>query len=140
MSLPCIVQVLCMTWYIQVNHLRILVILVRRTNRQKEYCLSVTQNLTSSTIDQHFGFPFVSVWMCDFARSFLLPHGLVIRCFSMNVTLLSPRHTSQEQVTHPHVISATNEVISDSVELCETELCFLHIKLTGTKCFASEDT
>ena len=27
---------------------------------------------------------------------------------------------------------ASNEMISDSVELCETEVCFLHIQLTGT--------
>ena len=26
----------------------------------------------------------------------------------------------------------SNEMISDSVELCETEVCFLHIQLTGT--------
>ena len=28
---------------------------------------------------------------------------------------------------------ASNETISDSVELCETEVCFLHIQLMGTK-------
>ena len=28
---------------------------------------------------------------------------------------------------------ASKEMISDSVELCETEVCFLHIQLTGTK-------
>ena len=27
---------------------------------------------------------------------------------------------------------ASREMISDSVELCETEVCFLHIQLTGT--------
>ena len=27
---------------------------------------------------------------------------------------------------------ASKEMISDSVELCETEVCFLHIKLIGT--------
>ena len=36
MSFPCIVQVLCMTWYIQVNLVR-----------QEEYCLSLARILTS---------------------------------------------------------------------------------------------
>ena len=27
---------------------------------------------------------------------------------------------------------ASEEIISDSVELCETEVCFLHIQLIGT--------
>ena len=40
-----------------------------------------------------FGFGF-----CDFGNSFLLLDGLVNQYFSMNVTLLSPRLTSQEQV------------------------------------------
>ena len=47
MSLPCIVQVLCMTWYIQVDRTRILVTFVPRINRQEEYCLSLAQILTS---------------------------------------------------------------------------------------------
>ena len=47
MSLPCIVQVLCMTWYIQVNLIRILVTFVHRINKQKEYCLSLARILTS---------------------------------------------------------------------------------------------
>ena len=45
MSFPCIVQVLCTTRYTQVDHIRILVIFVHRIHRQKEYCLSVAQNL-----------------------------------------------------------------------------------------------
>ena len=36
-----------MTWYIQVNHLRILVTFVHRINRQEEYCLSLARTLTS---------------------------------------------------------------------------------------------
>ena len=47
MSLPCIVQEECKTWYIQVNHLRIFVTFVHRINRQEEHCLSVAQTLTS---------------------------------------------------------------------------------------------
>ena len=47
MSLPCIVQILCMTRYIQVDRIRILVTFVQRINKQKEYCLSVVQILTS---------------------------------------------------------------------------------------------
>ena len=41
MSLPCIVQVLCTTWYIQVNLFRILVTFLSGINRQEEYCLSL---------------------------------------------------------------------------------------------------
>ena len=47
MSFPCIVQVLCMTWYIQVNLVKILVTSVSRINRQEEYCLSFARILTS---------------------------------------------------------------------------------------------
>ena len=47
MSLPCIVQVLSMTWYIQVNHLRIFVTFVHRINREEEYCLFLARTLTS---------------------------------------------------------------------------------------------
>ena len=46
MSFPCIVQVLCMTWYIQVNHIMILKI-CPWIHRLREYCLSVVQILTS---------------------------------------------------------------------------------------------
>ena len=48
MFLPCFVHVLCMTRCIQVNRVRILVILVHRIHRQKEYCLSVAHPLTST--------------------------------------------------------------------------------------------
>ena len=37
MSLPCFIQVLCMTRYTQVDHIKILVTFVHRINRQKEY-------------------------------------------------------------------------------------------------------
>ena len=47
MSLPCFLQVPCMTWCIQVDRIRILMILVHRVHRLKEYCLSVVQILTS---------------------------------------------------------------------------------------------
>ena len=47
MSLPCFMHVLCMTWYTQVDRIRILVILVHGIHRQKEHCLSVAQILTS---------------------------------------------------------------------------------------------
>ena len=43
---PCFMHVLCMTRYTQVDHIRILEILVHEIHRQKEHCLSVTQNLT----------------------------------------------------------------------------------------------
>ena len=53
------------------------------------------------TTDQHHGFPFVWILICDFAISFLLLHGLVIRYSSINVTLLSPRPINQQQKAHP---------------------------------------
>ena len=47
MSFPCIMHVLCMTRYTQVNLFRILMLFVSRINGQKEYCLSVARILTS---------------------------------------------------------------------------------------------
>ena len=47
MSFPSFTQVLCMTRCVQFDHNRILVILVQKIHRQKEYCLSVAQTLTS---------------------------------------------------------------------------------------------
>ena len=38
---------------------------------------------------------------------------------------------NRERECHP-INPATKEMISDSVELCETEVCFLHIQLIGT--------
>ena len=35
-------------------------------------------------------------------------------------------------VTPINLNSASKEMISDSVELCETEVCFMHIQLIGT--------
>ena len=37
-----------------------------------------------------------------------------------------------EQANH-HLSPVSKAMISDSVELCETEVCFLHIQLIGTK-------
>ena len=45
--LPCFMHVLCMTLLIQVDRLRILVIFVHGIHKQKEYCLSVVQILTT---------------------------------------------------------------------------------------------
>ena len=41
MSLPCFMHVLCMTWFIQVDCIKILMILVNGIHKQKDYCLSV---------------------------------------------------------------------------------------------------
>ena len=46
MSLPCIVQVLCATWYVQVNLIRIFVTFVHRI-KQKEYRLTLAWILIS---------------------------------------------------------------------------------------------
>ena len=37
-----------------------------------------------------------------------------------------------EQANHPNLNPVSKEMISDSVELCETAVCFLHIQLIGT--------
>ena len=47
MFLPCFVHVLCNTRCFQVNLVGIFVIQIHRIHKQKEYCLSVAQNLTS---------------------------------------------------------------------------------------------
>ena len=57
-----------------------------------------------ATIDRHLGFSFAWVWICDFANSFLLRGWLVFRFCSMNVPLLSPHPTNQEQEVHPFAI------------------------------------
>ena len=47
MFLPLFMHVLCMTWFIQVDRIRIFVFFVHRIHRQKTYCLSVAQILSS---------------------------------------------------------------------------------------------
>ena len=47
MFLPCIMQVLCKTRCFQVDRVRILVFFVHGIHKQKEYCLSVAQFLSS---------------------------------------------------------------------------------------------
>ena len=47
MSLPCIVQVLCTTWYREVNMFRVSVTFISWINRQEELCVSSAQILTS---------------------------------------------------------------------------------------------
>ena len=41
-------------------------------------------------------------------------------------------HTNQVRDIPSNLNPASKEMISDSVELCETEVCFLHIQLIGT--------
>ena len=83
------------------------------------------------TIDQYLGFPFVWVRSGDCANSFLLLDWWVVWYCSMNVTLLSPPHKSKAgspSIRNP----ASNEMISDSVELLNTDVCFWRIQRTGT--------
>ena len=40
--------------------------------------------------------------------------------------------SNREQEIPSNLNAASKEMISDSVELCETEVCFLHIQLIGT--------
>ena len=47
---------------------------------------------------------------------------------STSITMSQRSRASNPSKRNP----ASREIISDSVELCETELCFLHIQLTGT--------
>ena len=50
---------------------------------------------------------------------------------------LSPRFQRQKQLDPSsgkpsNLNPASKEIISDSVELCETDVCFMHIQLIGT--------
>ena len=47
MFLPCFMHVLCKTRCFKVNRVRILMVFVHGIERQKEYCLSLAQMLTS---------------------------------------------------------------------------------------------
>ena len=47
MFVPSVMQVLCTTWFIEVNLCRILMLFVSGINRQEEYCLSLAWILTS---------------------------------------------------------------------------------------------
>ena len=44
----------------------------------------------------------------------------------------------QEREYHPTSILQSKEMISDSVELCETEVCFLHIQRDWNKRMTSK--
>ena len=43
--------------------------------------------------------------------------------------------TNQVRGYHPTSILHPNKLFSDSVELCETEVCFLYIELIGTNVY-----
>ena len=47
---------------------------------------------------------------------------------STSITMSQISRASNTSIRNP----ASRELTSDSVELCETEVCFLHIQLTGT--------
>ena len=51
-------------------------------------------------------------------------------CFREELRRSDPMN--QVRVYRPNLNPASKEMISDSVELCETEDCFLHIQLIGT--------
>ena len=51
-------------------------------------------------------------------------------CFREELRRSDP--INQVRVYRPKLNPASKEMISDSVELCETEVCFLHIQLIGT--------
>ena len=81
-----------------------------------------------ATTDQHLGFLFVRVGICDFASSFLLLHALVIRYSSMERNT-SVTTSQKSRAGHPSILTpASNEIISDSVEHWDTDVCFLHIQ------------
>ena len=89
------------------------------------------------TIDQHLGFPFVWVWV--FSKQLPVSHpfpdaaGLV-----SDLVLFVDRNTSittshKSRASNPIIRSpVSNEMISDSVELWDTDVCFLHIQVMGT--------
>ena len=53
-----------------------------------------------------------------------------------SITMNQRSRASSPSMRNP----ASKEMISDSVELWDTDVCFLHIQLTGTKCSTSKNT
>ena len=51
-------------------------------------------------------------------------------CFREELRRLDP--INEARVYRPNLNPASKEMISESVELCETEVCFLNIQLIGT--------
>ena len=64
--------------------------------------------------------------------------------FGLGIVVLFERNTSittsqRSRASNPSIRNpASSEMISDSVELCETEVCFLHIQLTGNNVLLQE--
>ena len=88
------------------------------------------------TTAEHLGFP--SVWFLDGLReqspvSYLFPDRSLICVF----VLFGKRSTSitishKSRAGNPSIRNAaSNEMISDSVELWDADVCFLHIQLMG---------
>ena len=71
----------------------------------------------------------------DFSLALEIYTGLFVldhsdTCFREELRRSDP--VNQVRVYRPTLKSASKEMISDSVELCGTEVCFLHIRLIGT--------
>ena len=89
------------------------------------------------TIDQHLGVPLVWVWV--FCKQLPVSHpfpdaaGLVgdVVLFVDRITSITASHHSTAGKPSIHS-PASNEMMSDSVELWDTDVCFLHIQLMGT--------
>ena len=82
MFLPCTMQVLCTTWYIEVNLCRILMPFVSGINRQKEYCLSLAWILTSryqSIVDDRMKIKSTSNMVNMLEESTLNYHGISVQ-------------------------------------------------------------
>ena len=84
------------------------------------------------TVHQHSGYLSFSTWCWHFASSVLLLPGLMISLFFEECnTSITTSHWSREGI--PSIRKpASNEIISDSVEQWDTDVCFLHIPLMGT--------
>ena len=93
------------------------------------------------TIAQHLGFASVLVWMC-LAKKHMsriccqILDDLVSQCCLSNETLQSPHPINREQVVHPFAVRHPTKQLPISVELWDTDVCFLlHIQPTGDKMF-----
>ena len=98
------------------------------TETQHDKNLRVWWRSPHATIAQHLRFPF-QVWISFFANSFLLRVivGVLLLFDERNISITTSHKSraGNDSIRSP----ASNEMISDSLELFDTDVCFLHIQL-----------
>ena len=88
-----------------------------------------------ATFDQHLGFPLVWIWVC-FAKRF--PSHVCCQMLGLvGVFVLFVEHNTSTTTSHesragiPSIRSpASNEMISDSLDVWDTDVCFLHVHVS----------